>query len=78
MSRLKRNQNIDGLTLSIQTIAKSQCSLSAQDLIVLDEVLSKLQSLKRKKGLTNKQLQQEVVKIVELITKFFTKSEIDE
>lgn len=71
MSRLKRNQNIDGLILCIQTIAKSQCSLSERDLIVLNEVFSKLQFLKRKKGLTNKQLQKEVVKIVELIIKFF-------
>ncbi|WP_396151309.1 hypothetical protein [Flavobacterium sp.] len=71
MSRLKRNQNIDGLIESIKTIKKSQCSLSVEDLNVLNEAISKLQFLKKKKGLTNKHLQQHVVEIVELINKFF-------
>ena len=72
MSRLKRNQNMDGLMASIETIKKSQCSLSVEDLIVLDEIISKLQFLKKKKGLTDKHLQQQVVEIIELINKFFS------
>jgi len=71
MSRLKQNRNIDGLIKSIQSITKSQCSLSEQDLIVLDEALSVLKNLKRKKGRTNEQVLAEVVKVVELLTKFF-------
>ncbi|WP_284651053.1 hypothetical protein [Flavobacterium terrisoli] len=71
MSRKKRNQNIDGLITSIETIKKSQCSLSAEDLNVLNEAISKLQFLKKKKGLTDKHLQQQVVEIIELINKFF-------
>ena len=73
MSRLKRNRNIDSFILCIETIiTKSQCSLSAEDLIVLNEAIAKLQSLKSKKGLTDKHLKQQMVKIVELICKFFT------
>lgn len=72
MSRLKRNQNMDGLVAIIETIKKSQCSLSVEDLNVLNEVISKLQFLKRKKGLTDKHLQQHVVEIIELINKFFS------
>ena len=71
MSRLKRNQNMDALISSIETIKKNQCSLSVEDLNVLNEVISKLQFLKKKKGLTDKHLQQHVVEIVELINKFF-------
>jgi hypothetical protein len=72
MSRKKRNQNMDGLISIIETIKKSQCSLSVEDLNVLNEVILKLQFLKKKKGLTDKHLQQHVVEIVELINKFFT------
>jgi len=71
MSRLKRNQNMDVLIASIETIKKNQCSLSVEDLNVLNEVISKLQFLKKKKGLTDKHLQQHIVEIVELINKFF-------
>jgi hypothetical protein len=72
MSRLKRNQSIDDLISTIEFIKKSQCSLSVEDLNVLNEVILKLQFLKKKKGLTDKHLQQHVVEIVELINKFFT------
>ena len=71
MSRLKRNQNMDVLIASIKTIKKNQCSLSVEDLNVLNEVIAKLQFLKKKKGLTDKHLQQHVVEIVELFNKFF-------
>ena len=71
MSRLKQNRNIDSLIENIQSITKSQCSLSEQDLKVLNEALSILHDLKKKKGKTNEQVLMEVVKIVELLTKFF-------
>ncbi len=71
MSRLKQNRNIDSLIEKIQTIAENQCSLSEQDLIVLNEALSNLQNLKKKKGKTNEQVLMEVVRVVELLTKFF-------
>jgi hypothetical protein len=71
MSRLKQNQNIDNLIQCITVIAKSQCSLSEQDRIVLNEMLLRLQNLKRKKGKTNEQILQEVATIIELMTKFF-------
>ncbi|WP_119788899.1 hypothetical protein [Flavobacterium anhuiense] len=74
MSRLKRNQNIDGLIENIETIKKSQCSLSVEDLNVLNEAIDRLQFLKKKKGLTDKHLQQHIVEVVELINKFFFKS----
>lgn len=71
MSRLKQNQNIDNLIESIQVIIENQCSLSDKDLIILNEALSRLQNLKKKKGKTNEQILYEVVKIVEQLTKFF-------
>ena len=73
MSRLTRNRNMNSLIESIETIiTKSQCSLSAEDLIVLNEAIAKIQSLKSRKGLTNKHLQREVAKFVELINQFPT------
>lgn len=72
MSRLKQNQIIDNAIQSIASITKNQCSLSEQDLTVLDEALERLQFLRRKKGKTNKQIQEEIAKSVELLLKFFT------
>lgn len=72
MSRLKQNQIIDNAIQSIASITKSQCSLSEQDLTVLNEALERLQFLRRKKGKTNKQIQVEIAKSVELLVKFFT------
>jgi hypothetical protein len=71
MSRLKQIQNIDNLIQGITVIAESQCSLSEQDRVVLNEALERLQSLKREKGKTNEQILQEFVKVIELLTKFF-------
>ena len=50
MSRLKQNQNIDNLIQGITVVTQSQCSLSEQDKVVLNEALERLQNLKRKKG----------------------------
>lgn len=74
MSRLKQNQIIDNAIQNIASITKSQCSLSEQDLIVLNEALERLQFLRRKKGKTNKQIQEEIAKSVELLVKFFTQN----
>lgn len=72
MSRLKSNRNIDSLIENIQIIIKNQCSLSEQDLKVLNETLGVLQNLRKKKGRTNEQVLVEVVKVFELLTKFFS------
>lgn len=71
MSRLKQNRNIDSLIQSIETIRKSQCSLSEEDVKVLNEALEILVMLKRKKGRTNEQVLTEIVKVVKLLSKFF-------
>jgi ABC-type phosphate transport system auxiliary subunit len=71
MSRLKQNQVIDNAIHCVASITQSQCSLSEQDLIVLNEALERLQFLKRKKGKTDKQIQAEIAKTVELLIKFF-------
>ena len=71
MSRLKQNRNIDSLIQSIETIRKSQCSLSEEDVEILNEALEILVVLKRKKGRTNEQVLTEIVKVVELLSKFF-------
>jgi len=70
MSRLKQIQNIDNLIQGITVIAESQCSLSEQDRVVLNEALERLQNLKRKKGKTNEQILDEFAKVIELLTKF--------
>ncbi|MEE1897283.1 hypothetical protein V1389_02980 [Flavobacterium rakeshii] len=70
MSRLKRQQSINGLILSLETITKSQCSLSENDVNLLNEAIAKLNGLKTKKGLTDKHYQIEISDIVELILKF--------
>jgi len=71
MSRLKQNQNIDNLIHGIAVVTESQCSLSEQDKVVLNEALERLQNLKRKKGKTNQQILQEFAKVIELLNKFF-------
>ena len=71
MARIKQSQNIDSLIQSINTIAENRCSLSVEDVKILDEVLSLLKNLKRKKGRTNEEILQVVVKIVVLTSKYF-------
>jgi ABC-type phosphate transport system auxiliary subunit len=73
MSRLKQNRIIDNAIQSVASITESQCSLSEKDLIVINEALERLQFLKRKKGKTNEQIQQEIAKVVELLIDFFAK-----
>jgi len=71
MSRMKQNRNIDGLILSIETISKSQCSLSEQDLLILNIATERLHLLRKKKGRTNEELLTESAKVIELLTTFF-------
>lgn len=70
MSRLKRLQNIDGLKISLQTILQNQCSLSESDVNLLNNAVAKLNRLRTKKGLTDKQYQTEIADIIDLIIKF--------
>ncbi|PQA94892.1 hypothetical protein SAMN05421796_103284 [Chryseobacterium piscicola] len=70
MSRLKRLQNIDGLKTSLQTILQNQCSLSESDVNLLNDAVAKLNRLRTKKGLTDKQYQTEIADIIDLIIKF--------
>jgi hypothetical protein len=71
MARLKQSQNIDRLIQSINFVIKSRCSLSEEDEKFLHEALGLLQILKKKKGKTNKEVLELVVKIVELLSKIF-------
>ena len=70
MSRLKRLQNIDGLKTSLQTILQNQCSLSENDVNLLNDAVAKLNRLRTKKGLTDKQYQTEIADIIDLIITF--------
>ena len=70
MSRLKRQRNIDGLINVLETISKSQCSLSEYEISLLNNAIAKLNELRRKKGLTNKHYQLEVAGIVDLVNQF--------
>ena len=73
MSRLKQIQIIDDAIQSIASITESQYSLSESDLIVVNEALERLQFLKQKKGKTYKQIRNEIVEVIVLITKIFAK-----
>jgi len=75
MSRLKQNQNIDKLIQSITLVTQSQCSLSEQDKIVLNEASERLKNLRRKKGRTNHQILEEFAKVIVLLTKFFVETD---
>lgn len=78
MSRLKQNRIIDSAIDSIASITKSQCSLSETDVKVVDEAVTRLQRLKRKKGKTNEQIRQEINAVVFLIIKLFAIKGLDE
>ncbi len=71
MARVKQYQNIDRLIQSINSITENRCSLSDEDVKILDEALKMLRDLKRKKGKTNQQILDVVVQVVVLISKFF-------
>lgn len=71
MARKQQSQNIDSLIQCIKTITKNRCSLPNEDVKFLTEQLRLLQTLKRKKGKSNKEILREVVKIVIVLTKFF-------
>ncbi|MET3028475.1 hypothetical protein ABXT06_17475 [Flavobacterium sp. UW10123] len=70
MSRLKRLQNIDSL-LNVLTIAMNQCSLSENDVNLLNDAIAKLNRLRIKKGLTDKQYKAEIAEIIALLINFF-------
>ena len=70
MSRISRLQNIDGL-INALTIAKNQCSLSENDVNLLNDAVAKLYRLRTKKGLTDKQYKSDVSDIVVLLIRFF-------
>ncbi|MDR0803062.1 hypothetical protein [Fluviicola sp.] len=72
MGRVSQTQNIDSLIACLQAVIENQCSLSDQDLLILNEALKKLQILRNKKGKTNKELRKEVQKIVELFARYFS------
>jgi hypothetical protein len=71
MARIKQSQNMDSLIQSIKTISEDRCSLSDEDVKILNEALALLQNLKRKKGRTNEETLEVVVKVIELLSKFF-------
>jgi len=70
MSRKKRLQNVDGLQNVLVTIATNQCSLSENDVNLLNDAIAKLNRLRIKKGLTDKHYKSEISDIVDLIIKF--------
>ncbi|MBF0693422.1 MAG: hypothetical protein IR153_00020 [Flavobacterium sp.] len=72
MSRLKRLKSINGLSKVLESIATNQCSLSENDVNLLNAANAKLNKLKTKKGLTDKHYQIEVSDIVDLINQFLT------
>lgn len=70
MARIKQSQNTDRLIQVINQILESRCSLSEGDKN-LTEALEKLQSLKKKKGRTNKEILEAGIEILELLAAYF-------
>ncbi len=70
MSRRKRLQSIDSLQEVLVTVATNQCSLSENDVNLLNDAIAKLNRLRIKKGLTDKHYKSEISDIVDLINKF--------
>jgi hypothetical protein len=71
MSRLKQNQNIDRLILSINSIVENRCSLSEKDVKILIESQNLLKNLKKKKGKTNEDILSTVVNVLILLSSLF-------
>jgi hypothetical protein len=71
MARQKQSQNIDRLIQGINLINENRCSLSDEDVKILNEASTILMNLKRKKGKTNKEIIKVVIEVVELLSKFF-------
>ena len=71
MSRLKRLQIIDDLINEIRYVIENRCSLSDEDLIILDNALNELELMKYKKGATLKEVRKKAAKVVELLTEYF-------
>lgn len=71
MSRIKQTQNIDNLVESINEVTKNRYSLSDENIKTLNDAKTYLLHLKKKKGKTNEQVLNQVVKIVHLLTKVF-------
>ena len=71
MPRILQCQNIDSLIQGINTIIENRCSLSDEDVKILNDAKAHLELLKRKKGKTNKDILKTLVKVVELLSKFF-------
>lgn len=71
MARKQQSQNIDSLIHSINSVIENRCSLSEEDVKILNEALQLLTDLKRKKGKTNKDVLLIVVQVVEVLTRFF-------
>lgn len=76
MSRVKQVRIIDNAIKSIASITENQCSLSEHDLCVINEALDRLQKLKRKKGKTNEQIQNEISSVIVLLIEFFANPEV--
>ena len=68
---IKKQQNIDSLICSIRSITENRCSLSDSDYRMLNDVISELEKLKRKKRKVDKNNIEIITKIVELLLKFF-------
>ncbi len=78
MSRLQQSQNIDSLVQGINAILENRCSLSEEDILILNDAKTQLELLKRKKGKTNKDVLKAVVKVVELLSSFFVGTNSEE
>lgn len=74
MSRIKQLKIIDQAIHSIAMVTESQYSLSDGDLRLLNEASQRLQLLRKKKGKTNEQIQQEIANVSQLLITLFTKN----
>lgn len=76
MARKKQSQAIDELVQSIQFVIENRCSQSEEDQLILNEALTKLHSLKFKKGKTNKEIRRIASETIELVFKYFIEDNV--
>jgi len=69
-------QNTDRLIQGIRSIIENRCSLSGEDVRLLQECIVELEKLKSKRKSSPHDIQHSTLRIVELLLRFFVENDI--
>ena len=69
-------QNTDRLIQGIRSIIENRCSLSGEDVRLLQECIVELEKLKSKRKSSPLDIQHSTLRIVELLLRFFVENDI--